>query len=146
MPIDLELRENDRILYVKYKDPWTFAEMQTAFKEDLSYRDNSPLIMHTLISVTELRKIPPPMITTARKTPSLTHPRRGQMVVVGAMAFIQALAEAIGRLTHNSQLKFFRTEEQGMSYLRQVIEQECKDNSMQQLAGVALSNPASPEN
>jgi hypothetical protein len=126
MSIKMESLEEGHILYVTITDPWTVAEMEAMYVKETALRDESKFVMHTLINVSNMRKLPPGLISIARRTPSLTHPRRGHMVVVGATAFAQAITETLVRITRALQTRFFKTEDEAINYLRTVIASEVK--------------------
>lgn len=124
MPATLELRENGHLVWTKFTDPWTLAELETIGKEERNLRDNSKEIIHSLVDVREMKRIPPGLINVARRMPILNHPTRGHMVVVGASAFATALVETLIKITRATKIKFFKTEEEAVEYIRKVIAEE----------------------
>jgi hypothetical protein len=135
MPIIQELRENGHILFVKFSDPWTVAELEVRYTEDREIRDVSRFLVHSLVDVTELRYLPSGFIPVARRTPAFTHPKRGEVAVVGASIFVQRIAEVLILVTRAASLKFFRSHDEALVYLRQVIRKE---------EAAALASPEMP--
>ncbi len=95
--------------------------------------------MHTFINISELRKIPPASLTMVRRSPTLNHPRRGQLVLVGASAFAEALVDVLARVTRASKVRFFKTDDEGMAYLRRVIADETVQTLPPKMADVSTS-------
>jgi hypothetical protein len=124
MPITMDLQEEGHVLYIKFADPWTLNDLEHAYKTELGLRDSAGFKLHTLLDVTQLRQIPPGFLAVAKRTPSFSHPRRGDLVVIGATAFARVLGETLMRITRASQIKFFNTPDEGRIYLQKILRAE----------------------
>lgn len=144
MPIIMETRENGHFLYVKISDPWSLAELETMYRQEKAYRDEASFTMHAMVDFSELKKVPPSSITVGRRSPSLSHTRRGHLVLIGGPSFLQALIETIGRMTRAAKIKFVKSEEEGLVYLRRVIAEEQKTQLQQQSEDTPRAEPGSP--
>ena len=141
MPVTLESREDGHILYVKMTDPLDLRDMDAKYKEELAFRNTSNFTMHTVVDVSQLKKIPPSVLTVARRSPTLTHPRHGHLALVGAVAFLEALMGALQRIVRFSKIKFCKTEEEAMVYLRKVIADEAAKAATSKVGELPKSGP-----
>lgn len=121
MPITSELQENGHVWFIKFVDPWSISELEAVYAAERRYRDSSQFALHVLINVNEMRHIPPRLLSMARRSPTFTHPKRGELAIVGTTSFARAIAEAVMLLTHTSKIRFFNTDEEARMHLRQII-------------------------
>src|ERR1041385_8201947 len=128
MPTFLESRDDGHILYVKMTDPLDFQELTRTFTEEHKIRETSKFVMHSLVDVRELKRFPPGSITMGRRSPALNHPRRGHLVLIGAVAFLEAFLGTLARIVRFSNVKFVKSEEEGMAYLRKIVADEAAKN------------------
>jgi hypothetical protein len=117
----MDLQEDGHVLYIKFADPWNLSDLEQAYNTEIGLRDNATFKLHTLLDVTQMRQIPPGFLAVAKRTPSFSHPRRGDLVVIGANAFARVLGETLMRITRASQIKFFNTPDEGRAYLKKIL-------------------------
>src|SRR5690348_8221445 len=119
MPATVELRENGRVLYYVYSDPWTLADMEQVGKEATKLYDAASRKLHVYLDARKMKTVPTGVLR-ARNNPDMRHPNSGQIVIVGAARIIQVMAETVLKLTHVNRLKFYQDEQEGWAYLRSV--------------------------
>ena len=122
-------------------DPLDFQELSRTFTEEHKIRESTKFVMHALVDVRELKRFPPGSITMGRRSPALVHPRRGHLVLVGAVAFLEAFLGTLARIVRFSNVKFVKTEEEGMAYLRKVIAEEAAKNTTSKPEGLPTAGP-----
>ena len=132
MPITIEPREDGRILYYTFANPWNLADVVDAFDKDQAYRDRATGTVHALADVSTIFLIPPGSISVGRRAPSFLHRTKGQIAIVGASATVQAIFRLFVRILGIDEVKFFGTPEEGMTFLRQAIAQENHDEDANQ--------------
>ena len=125
MAVTMDLCENGHILYFTITDPWTLNNLTTYFPEEQRCRDHASYKIHSLFNVLSTKTVPP-LLLTARNSPSLIHANHGHLVVVGAVPIIHTVAEIAFKLTGFTQGRFLSTEEEGWAFLRQIIADESK--------------------
>src|SRR5258707_5048899 len=126
MPVNVEVRENGRVIYFEIADPWTLEEMLAGFGKSAAMRDqlyskNPEAAIHSFIDV-HLVKNPPPLGSLrARQSPGLTHASRGEFVVFGANTLTRSLIEMMLKLAHFDKGRFVDDEAEAWAYIRQLI-------------------------
>jgi hypothetical protein len=128
MPLIVEFRENGRVVYYKVISPWTMSDYFAAAAKEKAHRDATPEIVHHFVNASQVYDFPPGSVQV-RNAPVFTHPRSGQVVVVGANTFARAFADMIFKFTRKHRVKFFNTEEEGWTYLRELIANESKGDT-----------------
>src|SRR5258708_2340960 len=123
MPGKLTLIEDSRVLYFKYTNPLRVEDIEGVNRDAKPYFDKTERVLHVLINVDEIRLVPPGVLRT-RDVTALTHPRSGQIAIVGASLFVQSLSEAIFKVVRYSRAKFFHSDEQALVYLRGILVEE----------------------
>jgi hypothetical protein len=126
MPVTMELKENGHVAYYLFTEPWQTSDLTSLYPQDIAHRNNVDFLVHTFMTLRNIRNIPIDIISARRGAPAFTHPKSGQLVMVGAQLLARRTAEMIFRLAHYQRARFFDTEEQGWAYLRQIIAAEEK--------------------
>jgi hypothetical protein len=121
MPVTVELRENGHIVYLKFTDPWSIANLTAAYKEELPFYDNAAFKVHSLLDLTQAHRLPPGMMNGRQGSPALFHANRGVIVVIGANRFMQALANTSAKIVRYDGFRFFEKLDEGWDFLRGVI-------------------------
>jgi hypothetical protein len=134
MPVRFETRENGRIVYLTFVDPWNISELLDCFNEDLAHRNKFMTEypgkkIHTVVDVRQTKDIARGTLRL-RAAPALKHPTAGQNVGVGANAFLRSVSDILQRLAGKDQAKFFATEEEAMRYLQEEIAKESEPNDL----------------
>lgn len=122
MPVTMEMRENNRVTYWAFADPWSVGELVHVSKQMKPIFDNSTRKIHTM-TVVMTRKIPAGVLRI-REVSTWAHPMSGQLVVVNAPPVGISIVEVITRLARFDRVHFFNTEEQGWLFLREVLAEE----------------------
>ncbi len=123
MPVTIETLNNARIVKLVVSDPWVIDDLTSKYEEEKPLFNASKVPVHTLVDLRLMRHIPPGALSN-RKSPNVTHPRSGQVALVGANAFAQVLVEVAFRLVRFDRVVFFDTEEEAMQYLTALISDE----------------------
>lgn len=124
MPVEQELRENGRVIYVRITDPLTAEELMASAKEQTRFYDNAEGVLHQLADFSKLSTLPNHILRLAQNVPGIKHPKRGQLIVIGANTFVHVVGEMLMRLMHFNTIKFASTEAQAWNEIRKVIEKE----------------------
>ncbi len=107
-----------------YTDAATLSEVMSFYEANRAHRDSRKHTVHCLLDVREMDKILEGVLRT-RAGHGFTHPRSGQIVLVGATHLARSLVELSARFTgSNDKLKFFDNLEDAWSYLREIIATE----------------------
>jgi hypothetical protein len=120
MGIKLELRDQNRIIYFQYEDPWSIEELKRVNDEAIIYLDKATEDMYILVNVERIRQIPSGILR-ARNVPTMSHPRCARHVICGASPFVRSLSETIFKVTRYEKVAFFNTEAEGMKFLQESI-------------------------
>jgi hypothetical protein len=120
MGATFELREQDRIIYFLYEEPWSVDDIKRVNDEAILFLDKATEDMHILINVERIRHIPSGILR-ARNVPTMSHPRCAHIVICGASTFVRSLSETIFKVTRYEKAKFFNTEAEAMKFLREAI-------------------------
>ena len=124
MPVKPELRENGRVIYLEFTEPFTGQDFADSIKNVTVYYDNAADILHQLADVSKIRTLPKNVFTLSRTAPAVAHPKRGHLVIIGANSFIQVIGEAVKRMMRYGVIKFVSTEDDAWTYIRNVIAEE----------------------
>ena len=119
MPIKQEILEDGWIVYVKYTDPWTLADLNSQFAEDQAYRDSVPHTVHALVDVGSVKTVPLGVLK-ARYSPSFLHPRHGQVIGVVSNSYIRLLAITVSQLIQFEDVLLFENLDDALAHLRRV--------------------------
>jgi hypothetical protein len=121
MPVELTFLENGRVAYYKMTEPWNVQAVTALYARDAEYRDSVEFKVHTIIDLTEIRRVPATILASRAGSPALQHPRRGHTLVVGAPAQLKTLIEVITRVARFDDAHLMDTLDEGWAYLREVI-------------------------
>ena len=119
----MELEEDGRVLHYIATDPWTIDEMMKLTQQATKIYDESNVRVHTFIDMSRARSLPQG-IMRARTNVDFNHPKAGQMVIVGANMLVKTISNVVAKLASFDRIVFFETEEQGLEYLRAIIEKD----------------------
>jgi hypothetical protein len=124
MPVTMEIQENGHVSYYVLSEPWQTSDLTSLYSKDIAHRNDVDFLVHTFMTVSEVKNIPIDIISARRGAPAFSHPRSGQLVMIGAKMLARRTAEMIFRLAHYERAKFLDTEEEGWAYIRRIIEAE----------------------
>jgi hypothetical protein len=123
MPVTLQNVENGHVLYIVISDPWNIeeiAQLQPATSTaiaDASHKVHSMVVVQT-------RKIPGGLLQVRPTPRGLARPNNGQIVIVGAPKYLEAIAEAMFKLAHFTRSTFYDNESDAWAYLHKIIAEE----------------------
>jgi hypothetical protein len=128
MPVTWETAENGRVFVVAFADPWASQDMNPAFQADLVYRDaffrkHPGKTVHLLVDMTQSRLTPSGAMLGLR-TPSLSHPTRGHIVIVNPAPTLRYLILTIMKLARYQNFTFVLTLDEGWTLLRGLLADE----------------------
>ena len=124
MPITLDLRENDRVLYYSVSDPWTFHDLVGLYERNRAIRDQHQHKIHVIANLTATRQLPKDIISTRHLSPDANHPRAGYVLMVGPSHFIKSVIEVTSRLLHTDKIRVVASEDEAWTMIREIIKAE----------------------
>src|ERR1044071_6755361 len=93
MPVTMNLRENDQVIYYYVTDPWTLGEFMTLYEQNQAIRDQHPHKIHTVANLATARHLPRDILSAIHYSPDIRHPRAGYVYFVGASPFVRKMIE-----------------------------------------------------
>ncbi len=124
MPITMELRDNDRVIYYQITDPWQFDEALTAYKLNNDLRNQHKHKIHTIANISGTRHIPNDVLRLRLFSPDIMHPRAGIAFLVGPSPFARSIIDLIVRLLKTQKIRVVATEEEAWVAVRKIIKSE----------------------
>jgi len=116
----MQLREGGHVFLFVLTDPWTLEELNLKLSQDAEIRDSAKHTIHAIVDLSGIKEIPIGLMST-HKSPDLTHPTRGYVVVVGATPLLASLSQTIFRVAGFRQYVFKADLEAGLEFLRETI-------------------------
>lgn len=120
MPVDIQFSENKRYIVYSFTDPLDMPGLFEAYKKEKEYRDSVPYTVHSIVDMSQLKRIPPNWLT-AKAGPGLTHPRSGEMLFVGLSVGLKVLLRTILRIMRYDRVHFFDTREEADAHMAQLV-------------------------
>lgn len=124
MAVEVQFLEDGHIIYQKLVSPWSLTEMNDLHAEEKPHFDKFPYKVHTLVNALESKVLPSGALGARLNSPSIFHPNRGKLVIVGASQFVRSMCQAVFRITNFRDVDFFEREEDAFVYLRRLIAEE----------------------
>src|SRR5437870_3207527 len=124
MPANLELLEDGHIISAVITVPWQLQDVLDVYATETTLRDQAAWKLHTFLDLRGATPAPKGVLSLARQSPSLNHPRRGAVAIVGGSTFGRTIVEMACRIAGFNQIRFFAAPEQAWNYVRQVIAEE----------------------
>jgi hypothetical protein len=124
MPVRFEYRENNRVAFYAFSDPWETHEFVAHYPADNAYRASVKHTIHTFMDLTGARSIPTNILRARTKAPAWSHANSGVIVMVGAIPLAKSVAGMVFKIARFNRAKFFNTADEGWAYLRQLIAEE----------------------
>ncbi|MDX1993006.1 MAG: hypothetical protein SF029_11480 [bacterium] len=87
-----ELRDHSNVIFIEASDPLTLMDFNDSFARQKEIMDKSTEKVHLFVTVQGLRNMPNGILRVRDSAPIFSHPKAGNMVIVGASALIRALA------------------------------------------------------
>ncbi|HLY28248.1 MAG TPA: hypothetical protein VKQ72_18015 [Aggregatilineales bacterium] len=123
MPISVEMQEDGYVMFWRIADPWTVKELKEYYPQAKVYLDAATHIVHTLVDLRDAHRVSSDVLS-GRHTSTWNHPRSGQMAVIGASGIVKMTLDTVFRLVQFTRIRFFDSERDARTYLRQLIAQE----------------------
>lgn len=122
MPIQTDYLEQGRIVRYIFSDPWTIDEFIAMFEPAKDYLDGASEPVHWIVNLTTVVKDPVGVLRT-RQHPAFSHARTGYVVFCVGNPLARRLVETALRLAHFNRTRFYRTEDDAMTFLRSQLRQ-----------------------
>ncbi len=120
MPVDVQLSEDRTHLIYSFTEPLDMAEIFEAYKQEKEYRDSVPHTVHSIVDMSQIRRIPPKWLA-AKAGPGFTHPRSGEILIVGVSRSLEIILRTIVQIVRYTRVKFFRTRQEADDYIAELI-------------------------
>jgi hypothetical protein len=124
MPISMEPRENGRVLYIVFTDPWSVGDLKLLLQQIAVYLQEVNPQAHTLVDLTRAHLIPPDAVQQVFNELRPIKPDLGDVILVGATRAMQLLAELVFRLFHFGPIQFYDTQDAAWAYLEKILADE----------------------
>ena len=124
MPITMELREHNRVMYYEITDPWRLSEVYTCYDLNNELRNQYEHKIHTIANVSVMREIPIDALSLRLRSPDLLHPRSGTVFMVGPSPIARSIIELIASLSNPRKIRVIATEEEAWNAVRAMLERE----------------------
>lgn len=122
MPVQVQLSDDQHYLIYEISEPLMMDDLMAAYKREGEIRDSMPHVVHSIVDMSQLRRIPVNWLT-AKAGPGLTHPRSGEMLFVGVSVGLKMIVQTIMRIMNYKRMKLFDTREQAEAYMQRLIDQ-----------------------
>lgn len=97
-------------------------DLTAAYVREKTYRDSIPYTLHSIVDITQFRRIPPNWLL-AKEGHGLTHPRSGEFLFVGISYGLKIIAETIIKIMRYKRMKFFLTRQEADAYMQELVTQ-----------------------
>jgi hypothetical protein len=125
MPITIEQREDGRVLYYNFTDPWTVSDVVATSAQVQSYIEGAAHKVHTLADLRRSKNLPQGLLHARRALAILfNHQNAGETAIVGASRLAQSMGEIIAQLIHLDRMTFFGHEGEALTHIRHAIANE----------------------
>jgi hypothetical protein len=124
MPIKMELREQNRVMYYEVTDPWRLSEAYACYKVNNDLRNYFQHTIYTIANISAMREIPLDALSLRLYSPDLLHPRAGTAFLVGPSAVARSIIEIIATLSNPRKIRVVSTEEEAWDAIRAMLERE----------------------
>jgi hypothetical protein len=120
MAVHLEKQYDGYVLHYTFTDPLDLNDLVLAYQEERRIRDATP---HTVNGLVDFRKLTtaPKNWLAARNGPGLSHPRSGQIVIVGMNTMLKILVDTIMSVAKFKRIKTFDTIEAAHEYISVLV-------------------------
>lgn len=124
MPITMELREHNRVMYYNVTDPWLMSEVLAFYKLNSDLRNQYQHKIYTIANVSAMHQIPTDALSLRLHSPDLLHPRAGTAFLVGPSAIARSVIQLIASLTNPQKIRVVPTEQEAWSAIREMVARE----------------------
>src|SRR5258708_28743950 len=120
MPVDLELKDNGRVMVWRFVDRWSLAELKPLTLQARDILKQATFTVHSIADLRQAHRVPSGVLST-RQVTTWHHARSGQLAVLGASPFIKVMLETVFRIARFDRFRLFDDEAEAMAYLRGLI-------------------------
>jgi hypothetical protein len=117
MPIELSWLVPDAILLSHCTGDITLSDMSLLVDELRIILDNAPRLVHTIIYLSNARRINDDAVYYYFRSPIPQHPRRGRVALIGASFHSQALADVLNRVSEREMFRVFDSHDEARAFL-----------------------------
>jgi hypothetical protein len=117
MPIELSWLVPDAILLSQWSGDITPPDVGVLVDELGIILDNAPRLIHTVIDLSDARRINDDAVYSYFRSPIPRHPRRGRIALVGASFHSQALADVLNRVSEHEMFRLFNSRDEARDFL-----------------------------
>ena len=121
MTVNVHLSENKHYLIYDMAEPVTIEELYNAYAQERTLRDEIPHTLHSIVDFSNIRRIPPNWLT-AKSGPGFSHPRSGQIVLVGLSTGLQLVMQTITQIVKYQKITSIKTREEAIRYLDEMAQ------------------------
>ncbi len=129
MPITMELRENDRVIYYYVAYPSRLSELTPLKEQNQAVRDQHPYTIHVIANLTEIRMLPSDILSLRRGSPNIEHPRAGFVFLVTTSSYVRSIVGIFTRLANTNKFRVVATEEEAWVAVRKLIANEVAESA-----------------
>ncbi|SRR5258708_168360 len=127
MPVNLEVKDNGRVMFWRFVDPWSLAELKPLTIQARDILQQATFTVHSIADLRQAHRVPSGVLS-ARQVTTWHHPRSGQLAVLGASPFIKVMMETIFRIARFDRFRLFDDEAEALAYLQSLIAEEAAEN------------------
>jgi hypothetical protein len=123
MGVQVNLQHEGRVVVIDYSDPWTLDDVNASDDQAVAHMDSVAHTVHVVLDARKMKQMPKGVLR-ARASKLFFHPRRGQLVVIGAGVALRAISEVILKLTNQDQATFFDKEADAWAHVEKAMAAE----------------------
>ncbi len=116
MPVNVRISDDHNYLVYTMTDPLDMGQLLEAYRLEKQHRDSVDHVMHSIIDMSNLRRIPPNWLL-AKAGPGMTHPRSGELLFVGVSVGIKIVVETVLKIMRYQRIRFFNTRQEADAYM-----------------------------
>lgn len=122
MPVDIQLNPEKHCIIYTLTEPFQLNELFEAYKIEKQYRDNTEYVLHSIVDMSHMKRIPPSWLT-AKSGPGFNHPRSGTIIFVGLSVGFKIVIQTILKVIRYERMKAFDTRAEANEFLDTLLEQ-----------------------
>lgn len=119
MPSEDHYHKAERLMYHRYTGNLTGQEFFESFAGEKEFFDGMTGLVGMLVDLTEIRGVPPGVLTIARQK-MFSRYKPLLIVVIGGHMFARTIAQTFARMTGHNMV-FFNDFESGDAYMREKV-------------------------
>lgn len=120
MPINVKFDENNQYVIYEISSPYEMNDLYEAYKKEKEFRDATQNTVHMVVEIAGATNLLSNWLSS-KATPGLTHPRSGQMLLVGFSSGLRMAVEVVLQVTRYKGVRFFKTRAEADAHLQTLI-------------------------